>query len=239
MSRLLAFQRAFPRWGRGGLMLGIALGMVAVFFVGGLGAGANVAFAQGYCSSTSLEYDVVSGDTMSSIAARYNTTWQALASHNHVANANLIFPGQKLCIPYSWFKGKATGGQTGNVSSSSNAAKGTANTFPYGQCTWWADERYHQLTGIYVPWMTGSDAWQWTQRAYQYHWNVSSKPTVGAIMNLQPWVQGAYGLGHVAVVEKILSNGDVIASSMNWGSNPTQVTDSEFSPGSGVTFITY
>lgn len=239
MSRLLDFQRSFPRWGRSGLMLGIMVGMVALFFASGLVGNANVAFAQSYCSSSSWEYDVVSGDTLSAIAARYHTNWQAVATHNHIANPDQISPGRKLCIPKKWSKAPSSNPQPINVPSDPNAARGQANIFPYGQCTWWADERYHQLTGIYVPWTTNSDAWKWTARAHEFHWHVSSQPSVGAIMDLQPWVQGAYGLGHVAVVEQILSNGHVIASSMNWGSNPSQVTNAEFTPGSGVTFITF
>lgn len=111
------------------------------------------------------------------------------------------------------------------------------NVFPYGSCTWWADQRYYQLHGVFVPWHTQANAWQWTARAYQYGWHVSSRPVPGAIVDLQPGVQGAYGLGHVAVVEKILSDGHVIASNMSWGANPWQVTYVEFAPGPGVTFI--
>ena len=114
---------------------------------------------------------------------------------------------------------------------------GSSNPFPYPSCTWWADQRYHQLHGVFVPWRTNANAWQWTARAYQFGWHVSSKPTNGSIINLQPWVQGAYGLGHVAVVERILSNGHVIASNMSWGANPYRVVNVEFAPGRGVTFI--
>lgn len=119
------------------------------------------------------------------------------------------------------------------------AVKGQSNPFPYGSCTWWAAQRYHQLTGIYVPWTTQSDAWQWTARARQFHWVVSNKPSPGAIIDLQPWVQWAYGKGHVAVVEKVLSNGHVVTSNMSWGAHPTQVTNVQFTPGPGVTFITF
>jgi surface antigen len=94
------------------------------------------------------------------------------------------------------------------------------------------------LHGYYVPWRVNAGAWQWTADAYQFGWHVSSVPTVGAIVDLQPWVQGAYGGGHVAVVERILSNGHVIASNMSWGANPYAVVDVEFAPGPGVTFIT-
>jgi surface antigen len=60
---------------------------------------------------------------------------------------------------------------------------------------------------------------------------------VGAIVVLQPWVQGAGGLGHVAVVERVLSNGHAISSNMNWGLRRWQVTYVEFAPGYGVSFV--
>jgi surface antigen len=109
--------------------------------------------------------------------------------------------------------------------------------FAYPQCTWWANERYHQLHGVYVPWRTNANAWQWTARAYDFGWHVSLSPSVGSLIDLQPWLQGAYGQGHVGVVEQVLPNRDVIASSTNWGSNPYAVSYTEFAPGRGVTFI--
>lgn len=43
-------------------------------------------------------YTVKAGDNLSAIAARYGTTWQALAQKNNIANPNLIYPGQVLKI---------------------------------------------------------------------------------------------------------------------------------------------
>ena len=43
-------------------------------------------------------YVVRSGDNLSAIAARYGTSWQALAQKNNLANPNLIFPGQVIRI---------------------------------------------------------------------------------------------------------------------------------------------
>jgi surface antigen len=113
----------------------------------------------------------------------------------------------------------------------------SANVFPYGQCTWWANQRYFQLHGAYVPWRTGADAWQWAARAHEYHWHVSLNPVPGAIIVLQPGIEGAYGLGHVAVVEKVLDKGRVLASTMNWGAAPWTVQYVVYSAGPGVTFI--
>lgn len=44
-------------------------------------------------------YIVQSGDTLSGIAAKYDTTVAALVKTNDIENPNLIFPGQKIVIP--------------------------------------------------------------------------------------------------------------------------------------------
>lgn len=44
-------------------------------------------------------YTVKSGDTLSGIASKYGTTYQALAAYNNIANANIIYVGQKIRIP--------------------------------------------------------------------------------------------------------------------------------------------
>lgn len=195
---------------------------------GGLGMHLFGAFAQSPCSNGDQAYVVQSGNTLGGIAARFNTSWQKLASYNHIANANLIYINQTMCIP-----GKHV------VNSGPPPVRGQGNSFPYGQCTWWAAQRFYQMNRVYVPWTTQSDAWQWTARAHDFHWRISSTPKVGAIVDLQPWVEGAYGLGHVAVVEKVLGNGHVIASNMNWGAYYWKVVNVEFAPGPGVSFISF
>jgi predicted chitinase/LysM repeat protein len=44
-------------------------------------------------------YSIRSGDTLSGIAGRFNTSAQALAAANNIANPNLIYAGQQLTIP--------------------------------------------------------------------------------------------------------------------------------------------
>ena len=248
------------------------------------------AHAQSVCAAGDRTYVVVGGDTLSEIGVRYGVNWQRLATYNHIANPNLIYINQVVCIPARGYAGTGNGSGKGsgrvlhvtsapsrfasvvksvnkapalaylvnskpvNVApapnylvsagintqgTNGNPPKGTSNPFPYPACTWWADQRFFELHGFYVPWRVESDAWQWTARAYQFGWNVSNTPTVGSIIDLQPWVQGAYGDGHVGVVEQILPNGDVIASNMSWGADPYVVVDVEFAPGPGVTFISY
>lgn len=53
-------------------------------------------------------YTVKAGDTLSAIAAKYGTTYQALAAYNGIANPNVIRIGQKIKIPgdtVTWEKG--------------------------------------------------------------------------------------------------------------------------------------
>lgn len=64
-------------------------------------------------SSAGGAYTVARGDSLSSIAARYGTTWQALAAANpSIADPNLIYPGQQITIPgASGGAGFAVGGR--------------------------------------------------------------------------------------------------------------------------------
>ncbi|MCD8322389.1 MAG: LysM peptidoglycan-binding domain-containing protein [Oscillospiraceae bacterium] len=52
-------------------------------------------------SSDDVVYTVVKGDTLSSIAAKYGTTYKVLAEYNSISNPNLITVGQKIKIPSS------------------------------------------------------------------------------------------------------------------------------------------
>ncbi len=54
-------------------------------------------------------YTIRSGDTLSAIAARYNTTVSKLASANGIQNPNRIIAGQKLTIPGASSAPKSTG----------------------------------------------------------------------------------------------------------------------------------
>lgn len=49
-------------------------------------------------SKNYIEYIVKSGDTLSEIAEKYNTTYQKIAKDNNISNPNLIYPNQKLKI---------------------------------------------------------------------------------------------------------------------------------------------
>lgn len=115
----------------------------------------------------------------------------------------------------------------------------TTNGFPYGQCTWWADNRFHEVTGVYVPWPGNANSW--SSFAPGYGWQVTSQPVQGPqIICLQAFVQGAGFLGHVAYVESVQNGNTVVSSNMNWGDTAAQrlsVQSVTFHTGPGVSFI--
>lgn len=88
--------------------------------------------------SGSVTYTVQPGDTLSGIAARYGTTWQALQAANGIANANVIYPGQRLTIRGG---GVAPSGQTYTVRAGDTLSGIAAK---YGT-TW---QRLQQINGI-------------------------------------------------------------------------------------------
>lgn len=77
-------------------------------------------------------YTVVKGDTLSAIARKYGTTYQALAAYNGIANPNVIHVGQKIKIPGQATQSGKTDWKIGDVVNftgdthyvSSNAARG-------------------------------------------------------------------------------------------------------------------
>jgi surface antigen len=114
---------------------------------------------------------------------------------------------------------------------------GGLNRFAFGECTYWANMRYHALTGFWVPW--SGNAYQWYYGAKASGWVVSSTPKVPSIIVLQPGVQGAGWLGHVAIVESINKDGSVYTSNFNWydGGGWDILSYYTFHPGSGVSFL--
>lgn len=141
----------------------------------------------------------------------------------------------------------ADGGLLIPTANRSTYQAGTKNNFGgiySNQCTWWAAERYHQLTGIWVPW--NGNANQWAVGAQNANWQVQNTPPKGipSIICLQGYAgQGLAGAGltygHVGVVESINSDGSVQTSDFNWYPHigDSQVVYVRFTIGNGVSFL--
>jgi surface antigen len=124
-----------------------------------------------------------------------------------------------------------------NPISSSESDAVYLRRFFVGQCTYWANMRYHQLTGNWVPWLGNAE--EWASQALSYHWVVSDRPNRHgySIMVMQPLVQGAGSYGHVAVVEHVNADGSVYTSNWNWNSGWRKTTYITFVPEHGISFI--
>lgn len=166
-------------------------------------------------------YDVKSDDTIDSIANKYKVDKTRLVVYNDLdisgikPNTSIILPSATLpeterpgyvapvVINYFASAGTGFGGDTWYIST------GTSDNglYAHGNCTLYAYNRRVQL-GLPVGTHWGN-ANSWAYNASLIGLTVSRTPTVGAIMQ-----NGGY-LGHVAIVEQILPNGDISVSEMN------------------------
>lgn len=75
--------------------------ILVMFFalVGVIGVTVATRAAAATCPAQDMQYRVVQGDSLDTIAERFGTTYQVLAKESQIAIPRLIFPGQLVCIP--------------------------------------------------------------------------------------------------------------------------------------------
>ncbi|NCQ53833.1 LysM peptidoglycan-binding domain-containing protein [Candidatus Saccharibacteria bacterium] len=174
-------------------------------------------------------YSVKSGDTIESIAKKYGVDKTRIVTNNDLeesglkSNTSIILPSAILpeeerpgyvapyvapVVTYYAGTGAGFGGQTWYI------ASGTPDDGPYshGNCTLYAFNRRVQL-GLPVGGNGNIPQWgnanSWAYLAGRAGLTVNNSPSAGAIMQ-----NGGY-LGHVAIVESIMPNGDLSISEMN------------------------
>ncbi|WP_238552120.1 CHAP domain-containing protein [Bifidobacterium boum] len=132
--------------------------------------------------------------------SRPSNSGSSSSSNSGVSGMNYSVPGN--CPAGSSF---CYGHSTGNV----------GNAYPARQCTWWAYIRRQQL-GLPVGSYLGNGA-QWASKARALGYLVNNTPHVGAAMVFAPgqrvtnWYANA-AYGHVAIVERVNSDGSVLIS---------------------------
>ncbi len=169
-----------------------------------------------------VQYTVKAGDTLQSIGEKYKVDQTRIVLYNDLdesgltAGQKIILPGATLpnnerpgyvapvVIAYAGYS-SGFGGDTWRIRVGTPGYPG--NTYAYGNCTRYAYDRRVEL-GRPVGAFWGN-AVSWAASARAGGLVVNSTPVVGAIMQ-----NGGY-LGHVAIVEEILSNGDLKVSEMN------------------------
>ncbi len=106
-----------------------------------------------------------------------------------------------------------SGNSGGSSSSNPGFSSGDSGlAYPWGQCTWWAYVRRHQL-GLPVGSYFGNGG-QWANSARAHGYGVDQSPSVGAVIVFAPGQDGADPVyGHVAIVEAVYGNRILISES--------------------------
>lgn len=153
-----------------------------------------------------IVYTVKAGDTASSLATTFRANEAKIIAYNDAELGGLTV-GEQIIIP----DGQVTAPRQYYYSYGSGFAWGATaiygyNGYDFGQCTWYVASQ------IPVPANWGNAA-TWAAGARAAGWHVSSFPTVGAIAQ-NSWMAG--GLGHVAIVDGVSSDGkQVLIRDMN------------------------
>lgn len=158
-------------------------------------------------------YTVQSGDSVQTLAQRYRTDAQRIILFNDLELASAINPGTRIIIPGGTVAApvQSAFGRSAPAFSNVAAFTATGNGYDYGYCTWYA---YNRRAALGRPISGGwGNASSWASYARQSGFSVSSKPSLGAVMQ-DSYTAGGYG--HVAVVEEVRSDGSILVSEMNY-----------------------
>ncbi len=156
---------------------------------------------------------VSNGDTVQSLAAKYQADPAAIADYNRLRSTTLT-AGQVLVIPDGvgpafppppalWQSQNGSGGAMPTVVKGCCLGPYPGTGFPVGWCT------YYVATWRNVTWR--GDAGWWYDNARAQGYAVGPTPKVGAIM-----VTWESYLGHVAYVEAVNADGSWTVSEMNY-----------------------
>lgn len=164
---------------------------------------------------TGLLYTVKDGDTAEKLARTYKANAEAITTFNDAEVGGLkegkqiIIPdGEKPApVPIVTF---ASLGSTYNGPTTTSTPVYGANSYVWGNCTWYTSNRRAEL-GRPVPNNLGN-AGSWAYSARALGMLVNNTPAAGAV-----FVEPVYPLGHVAVVERVNPDGSILISEMNYG----------------------
>ncbi|MDK2899315.1 MAG: hypothetical protein PWQ10_502 [Patescibacteria group bacterium] len=161
-------------------------------------------------------YTVKDGDTIDSIATKYSVDKTRLVLYNDLDVSGLT-TGIVVVLPNAVLPDNEKPGYiapvavavTKTTSSSYYFRSGSVgNRYAIGNCTWYAYERRVQLGSPIGSFWGNANTWAIAAQGTGYL--VDHIPSAGAVL-----VDESGWLGHVAVVESVSSNGDIVISEMN------------------------
>lgn len=165
---------------------------------------------------TGVLYTTVAGDTAQSVAEKFKADPSRVTSFNDLeltgftAGKQIIVPGgvKPAPVPVASASNNSFGGGSGSVVKSNLFGASAGNRYAPGNCTWYVFERREQLKRPIGSFWGNANTWASSARAAGL--TVNRTPLPGAILTDQ-----AGYFGHVAIVERVLPNGDVYITEMN------------------------
>jgi len=158
-----------------------------------------------------MTYTVQEGDSLTSIAEQFNTTWQRLWDKNtQLHNQDIINVGDVVTIPTESESLQDRPAIYAPVSSSEplygtiaqKTSNYSSNGYAWGNCTWYVKNVKPDIGGYW-----GDAGYSWLVNASASGFTVSSIPVAGSI---------GVQVGHVVVVTSVNGNGTVNLSEMNY-----------------------
>ena len=169
--------------------------------------------------TSGIMHKVSSGDTLASIASKYSASADRITTVNNLELSG-ISAGQRLVIPDGvkpapapvvpsyQAQNQAYSSDLGGSRLNRNLFATAGNRYAPGNCTWYVYERRSQMGRPVGSFWGNANTWASSARAAGYA--VNRTPAAGAVL-----VDQAGYFGHVAVVERVLPNGDVYITEMN------------------------
>ncbi|MFZ3010185.1 MAG: CHAP domain-containing protein [Candidatus Microsaccharimonas sp.] len=160
-----------------------------------------------------IVYTTKSGDTVQGLADKYKVDASVITIYNDLEISG-VTPGVKIIIPGGVLPAEERPGYIAPrvVASSGGAYYGyragsVGNKYAYGNCTWYAYERRAALGRPVGSFWGNGGFWGYSAAASGYR--VDNVPEAGALL------VEVGNPGHVAVVESVNANGDIVISEMN------------------------
>lgn len=159
-----------------------------------------------------IVYTIKSGDSARSLAEKYKADASLITTYNDLEISG-ITPGLKIIIPNGVLPSNERPGYVAPVTTGGGGyfggfrAGSVGNRYAFGNCTWYAYERRAAMGSPVGSFWGNGGSWGYSAMASGY--TVNNTPSAGAVLVEQG------SPGHVAVVESVKANGDVVLSEMN------------------------
>ena len=218
------------------LSLLVALGaMSTLVLFGADSASATTEATSKTKEKKSVVVTVKAGDTLTSIAKKYKTTYTRLFNANKgILNPDMIDIGDKVRIPakkeklknrFASYQAQASAPAATYTTRQYTTAPVNSSSYYVGNGMWCTDYVHSKRPDVRI---YGNAGYNWISAAQAEGKSTGSTPRVGAV---------AVTDGHVAYVESVNKDGTYVVSEMGWNYQAGNYNERTVSPGTFGSFI--